>query len=225
MKETKTVNSLTIYIITFLVVIFTQSFSYAQIETGSFEFGGLTREYAVFLPQNYQPNMPVVINLHGAGGTMQSHMNLTLMNEYADTAGFIVLYAQASGPLFNIGWTGGPVNVDDVGFISALIDTLDVLYNIDMARIYCTGFSNGATMTYRLAAELTHRLAAVAPIAATLLDDIAFTWNPIGPIPLLQMHGTADAGVSYYGNRDGHWSVEESPIYYKAGNTAIPFSC
>ena len=223
MKETKTFNSIALCILTFIVLIFAQSISYAQIETGSFAFGGLTREYAVFLPQNYQPNMPVVISLHGAGGTMQNNMDRTLMNEYADTAGFIVVYAQASGPLWNIGWTGGPVDVDDVGFISAMIDTLDVLYNIDMARIYCTGFSNGAAMTYRLAAELTHRFAAVAPIANTLLDDIAFTWNPIHPIPVLQMHGTADAGISYYGGTDGHWSVEESLNFWiQNNNCSLP---
>ena len=91
-----------------------------------------------------------------------------------------------------------------------------------MARIYCTGFSNGAAMTYRLAAELTHRLAAIAPIAGNLLE-IAFTWNPIHPIPVLEMHGTADATVPYYDGPDELWSVEESLNFWiQNNNCSLP---
>jgi polyhydroxybutyrate depolymerase len=228
MKKTKTIRSVIHCILIFIVLIFAQNISYAQIQPGSFEFDGLTREYAVFLPQNYQPNMPVVISLHGAGGTVQNQMNLTLMNEYADTSGFIVVYAQAAiNGLWNIGVTWGPVNVDDVGFISALIDTLDAHYNIDMARIYCTGYSMGAAMTNRLAAELTHRLAAVAPIAGGNLGDFAFTWNPIRPIPMLHMHGTADQSLLYNGGTDNggsdYWSVEESLNFWiQNNNCSLP---
>ena len=70
-KKIKTIRSVIHCILYFIILIFTQNISYAQIQTGSFEFEGDTRDYSVFLPQNYQPNMPVVISLHGSGGTMQ----------------------------------------------------------------------------------------------------------------------------------------------------------
>jgi polyhydroxybutyrate depolymerase len=157
MQKTKTIRSVIHYILTVFVLIFAQNVSYAQIQTGSFGFDGHTREYSVFLPQNYQPNMPVVISLHGRNQSIQNLMDYTMMNAFADTSGFIVVYPVGIGG----GWNDGgndelsTHNSDDVGFISALIDTLDARYNIDMARIYCTGFSFwGAGMTHRLASEL-----------------------------------------------------------------------
>ena len=128
--------------------------SYTQDEIlGSFEFGGHTREYIVCLPQNSQPNMPVVFALHGSSETFQWFKDFTLLHEVADTAGFIVAYPNSTKPPKR--WnTDRPLlvqpDVDDVGFISALIDTLDIHYDIDLSRIYSCGFSNGGDMTYRL---------------------------------------------------------------------------
>ena len=101
---------------------------FAQLENRSFEFDGLTRNYNVFLPQNYQPNMPVVITLHAATMTMERMMGYSRMNDVADTAGFIVVYPAGIVDRWN--WDGDISQGDDVGFISALIDTLDAKYNI-----------------------------------------------------------------------------------------------
>ena len=208
MKNQKVIKTVKQYLLTFIILIFSQNISYSQVETGSFEFDGHTRGYAVFLPQNYQSYMPVVFNFHGLGGVNQIHMNHTGMNNHADTSDFIVVYPQGINNNWNFGSVIHPVYIDDIGFISALIDTLDAHYNIDMARIYCSGFSIGAGMTNRLAAELTHRIAAVAPIAGNMID-IALTWNPIRPIPVLDMHGTADWILNYNG-ASNYWSVEDS---------------
>ena len=139
MKKTKIIKSTIHRILILIVLILSQNISYAQIETGSFEFDGMNREYSVFLPQNYQPNMPVVIFLHGMSQSLQNLMGYTMMNDFADTAGFIVVYPVGVGKK----WGSGAVdsrnlpNNDDVGFISVLRDTLGANYNIDnMARIY-----------------------------------------------------------------------------------------
>lgn len=189
-------------------------FTIAQIEPGSFEFEGLTRNYIVFLPQNYQPNMPVVFNLHGYTYTAGWHVDYTLMNNVADTAGFIVVYPNAIPPGFNGGvWIPDPPHLDttinDVGFVSALIDTIEVHYDIDTNRIYCCGLSNGGQMTYRLACQLGHRFAAVASVSG-LMSDISSAGclsNP--PLPLLHIHGTGDDIVPYNGSTY-QWSVEET---------------
>jgi polyhydroxybutyrate depolymerase len=219
MNKTKTNRSVIHSILTFIVLIFAQNISYAQIQTGSFEFEGLTRDYTVFLPQNYQSNMPVVISLHGHTQSVQNYTDYTMMNDFADTTGFIIAYPVG----ISLTWNSGAVDgrslskSDDVGFISALIDTLDARYNIDMARIYCTGFSNGAEMTHRLAAELGHRFAAVAPISGGL-SDIAANWNPIGPLPILHTHGTEEDWSGF-----DQWSVAETLNFWiQNNNCSLP---
>ena len=87
----------------FVISFFVQTFSYAQIDSSSFVFDGLIRKYIIFKPQNFQPNMPVVLNLHGHQGTAHMQMDLTLMHNIADTAGFIVVYPDAIWPGFNTG--------------------------------------------------------------------------------------------------------------------------
>jgi poly(3-hydroxybutyrate) depolymerase len=126
MKKTKTTTFVIQCILTFIVLIFAQNSSYAQIQPGSFEFDGQTRDYSVFLPQNYQPNMPVVISLHGNTQFIQNLMDYTMMNDFADTAGFIVAYPVGTGQKWSSGAADGRnlPQENDVGFISALIDTL-----------------------------------------------------------------------------------------------------
>jgi polyhydroxybutyrate depolymerase len=220
MKRTKTNRYVIQGIIIFFVIIFSQNISNAQTESGSFEFGGINRKYSVFLPQNYQANMPVVICLHGLGQDVENFIGYTRINEFADSAGFILVFPIGIGK----GWNTGAVdsralpNSDDVGFISDLIDTLNAHYNIDMARIYCTGISNGAQMTQRVAAELGYRFAAVAPVAGTL-PDRAVNWDPIYPLPILYMHGTKDPGALYYGGSNwDYWSVEKTLNFWIQNN-------
>jgi polyhydroxybutyrate depolymerase len=216
MEKSKTIKSAIYCILTFMVLIFSQNISYAQIQSGSFRFDGIHRNYSVFLPQNYKPNMPVVMNLHGYNQSIQNLMGYTMMNDFADTTGFIVVYPVGTGRKWNSGAVDGRSlpNVDDVGFISALIDTLNAKYNIDMARIYCTGFSNGAEMTYRLAYELRHRIAAVAPVAGGL-NNSANNWNPIFSMPILDINGTADPYRSWGFD---WWSAEKSFNFWIQNN-------
>lgn len=138
-------------------------FLLAQDYSGSFEFEGRTRNYEVYLPENFQPNMPLVFAMHGYTENIQFIKDYTLLHEYADTAGFVVVYPEGSyTSTGKSGWNTGLRNhpfgqqnttSDDVGFLSTLIDTLDAHYDIDSNRVYCCGFSMGGEMTYRMAIE------------------------------------------------------------------------
>lgn len=161
--------------------------------------GGATRSYLVHVPPSYvrgEP-MPVVMNFHGGGGNPSSQVELTGMNDTADRAGFIAVYPAGSGRLkrfltFNAGSCCGYARdqrVDDVRFVAALLDDLAKIVCVDPGRVYATGHSNGAMMSYRLACELSERIAAVAAVAGPMgVEDC----RPSRPVPILHFHGTAD---------------------------------
>jgi polyhydroxybutyrate depolymerase len=133
------------------------------------------------------------------------------MDAKSDQEGFIVVYPEGSGPKVGgktIGsWNAGRCcptamreNIDDVGFISLLIDELETNFNIDPDRVYVTGHSNGAQMAFRLACELSDRIAAIAPAGATGVFD---SCAPSRPVPVIYFFGTADPCVPYGGGTAG----------------------
>lgn len=158
--------------------------------------------------------------------------------DVADTANFIVLYPEAIAYLgFTTAWnsgagadvlgTGTPIfpneDVDDVGFINALMDTVSSHFNIDQNKIFVTGFSMGAFMTNRLACELGNRVSAAAAVAATIPTNI--NCSPGLSIPMCEIHGTADATVGYGtdggGSMDNDYgmSVNEWISHWNANNS------
>jgi len=208
-----------------LLILFTIQLTYAQYETDSFKFDGHIRNYEVHLPQNFQANMPLVIGLHGWSESIDWFKTYTVLHQFADTAGFIVVFPEGTDRSWNFGITYCPIRgylptTDDVGFISALIDTIYNRYTIDMQRIYCCGFSTGGEMALRLACELGERFAAVASVAGTLYDP-AENWQPIKATPVLHIHGTKDLVEPYYGpgtttlhTSDEQWSIKKTLDYW-----------
>ena len=173
--------------------------------THSLKVGGLTRTYVVHAPKGRDPKspLPVVLALHGA--TMNGPMMAWFsgLNRKADEAGFLAVYPNGTGTHTSFFWNGGngPAaqnNVDDVAFIDALLDELSRTYTVDARRVYATGMSNGAIMAYRLAAELSDRIAAVAPVAGSLSDE---TCQPKRPVPILHFHGTKDEFIPFTGGK------------------------
>jgi polyhydroxybutyrate depolymerase len=106
----------------------------------------------------------------------------------------IVVYPNADNGRWNATGSG---TVDDVFFIRTVIDRLEADFPIDPARIYATGFSNGADMTYRLACQLADRIAAVGPVAGT--NGIA-NCRPVHMISVIAFHGTDDSNSRYMGD-------------------------
>jgi polyhydroxybutyrate depolymerase len=167
------------------------------------EVGGLKRTYHVHVPPSYDPKKPtpVVLALHGAGmnGTMMKVF--TGLDKKADEAGFIVVYPDGTGVgglflVWNAGSFGnlGGKNVNDVAFMAALLDDLAKIANVDAKRVCAAGMSNGAMMAYRLAAELSERIAAIAPVAGTMVISKC---EPKRPVSVIHFHGTKDALVPF----------------------------
>ena len=191
-----------------LLVMMAAVMSPAQIP-GSFSFEGLNRTYTVYLPASYTPGdkLPLLLSLHGLTQTGNIMMQFTGFNTYADLYDFIVVYPDGINNSWNVGFAGGST-ANDVGFLSALIDTLNAQYGIDLNRVYSTGFSNGGFMSYRLACELTDRIAAIAPVAGTMTDEAWGSCQPSRNIPVMHIHGTSDFVVFYNGGF-GNKSVEQ----------------
>ena len=202
----------------FIVLFFAQKASYAQIETGSFDFEEHHRNYMVYLPKNYNGtiNFPIVIYLHCYGWTAQQGMNYTKLHQVADSSDFLVVYPSAinnwnSGIGDNPNWP--TPNVDDVGFINAMIDTLSNHYSIDLERIYACGYSNGGFMSYKLACQLSHRIAAIASVGGVISTNTSANCNPFRTMPVLQIHGTGDPWVPIKGATGWH-SVDQTLSYW-----------
>jgi polyhydroxybutyrate depolymerase len=151
--------------------------------TVSIKVGNLEREYIVHVPTGYGNSkpVPVVIMCHGGGGTGKAAITETKWNEKADGIGFLAVFPEATRPNMsapanfrNNGqtWNDGSgrfqAKANDVEFISVMIDDLIAKFNVDPKRIYATGFSNGASMAFRLGVELSQRIAAIAPVAGAL---------------------------------------------------------
>ena len=198
-----------------LLVAITSVFAlnaHAQQTTNNWDFDGANREYIQYVPSVYDGSEAValVIVLHGLGDNM-NNMAQVGFHQVSDTANFIVvtpeaLVFQSPAPqLFPdaTAWNSGAgtfgiypnADIDDVGFINALMDTVSAHYNIDQSKIFITGFSMGSFMTNRLACELTGRVAAIAGVAGTIGDG--YTCNPSAAIPVCHFHGTFDTNVGY----------------------------
>lgn len=169
--------------------------------------GGLNRSYVVHAPNGHDLTrpMPVVLALHGA--TMNGPMMAWFsgLNSKADEAGFIAVYPNGTGSRSSFTWNGGNCcgsavqnNVDDVAFIGAVLDDLMRIYSIDPGRTYATGMSNGAIMSYRLASELSDRIAAIAPVSGSLGTEICELKRPVS---VLHFHGTRDEFIPFSGGR------------------------
>ena len=185
---------------------------------GSFIYDGKTRTYLLHLPPSYNEEnpFPLVINLHWGGGSPEGQAAFSAMNPKADSEGFLVAYPEGTlSPYGWLGWNSGEclgIDVDDVSFISILIDTLIANYRIDTFRIFVTGFCNGGMMTQRLACELSERIAAVASVAGGLHINNWDDCQPARLIPLMHFHARNDPSVPYYGGwyYDCRWPPVDS---------------
>lgn len=200
------------------VFIGTLLFSGCLSKRDIFVYNGEVRSYILHLPPSYNgvDKLPLVVVLHGGGGNAEQVEKHTGFSEKADEEGFIVVYPDGSGrlPRYLLTWNGGfccgyalENNIDDVGFIRALVKYLIKHYGINRNMIYATGISNGGIMSYRLGAELSDLFAAIAPVAgsiggqATQNDSIWCIPDPKYPISVIVFHGTNDTRIPYDGGR------------------------
>lgn len=177
-----------------------------QTINASITHDGMQRDYIIYVPANYTGNdaVPLVLNYHGYTSNANEQMWYGDFRAIADTAGFIVVHPEGTvyqgSTHWNVGgWTIGST-VDDVGFTSALLDSLHQQYNIDVNRTYATGMSNGGFMSFLLACQLSDRIAAIASVTGSMTPQTTSACNPQRPVAILQIHGTQDGTVPYGGD-------------------------
>jgi polyhydroxybutyrate depolymerase len=185
------------------------------------------RRYIVYTPASYEADpdrqYAVVLNFHGRGSTMAEQMLYTGMNRTADRFDFIVVYPQGIAQDWNVGFDQSyREGTDDVGFTEALLDRLERDYRIDRQRVFATGLSRGGFFTHRLAAELSHRIAAIAAVGAPLpqpVMDEQSAGSGVYAVGVMLIHGTADRIVLYGGKPGGYLSATESFDYWTVRNS------
>jgi polyhydroxybutyrate depolymerase len=184
--------------------------------TESMQAGGLTRTYYVHLPLSYdgQQAVPLVLAFHGSGATGKDLAQQSHLNEISDDGGFILVYPDG----YQKQWADGrgttppeQAGVDDVGFVSALIDKLSGEFDIEKSRVYVTGLSNGGIFAQRLACELANKITAIASVSGTMAENISAGCQPARPIPVLLFMGTNDPSVPFNGGEvDGNQGIDLS---------------
>lgn len=167
--------------------------------------GGAERSYILHLPAQRSARPALVLNFHGGGGHARQYQAYVRMDRLSEREGFLVVYPNGSGLLRErlLTWNAGGccgyalrTNVDDVGFVRALLDDLAARAAFDRARVYATGLSNGAMMSYRLAAELPDLIAAIAPVAGAM---VLGSEVPAHAKPVLHIHSVDDHRARYAG--------------------------
>lgn len=167
---------------------------------GTIVSSGETRKYLLHVPPGYDSARPtpLVISLHGVAGWPAQQMKTSRWDRLADEQGFIVVYPSGTDHPRMWHVDRGDGLQRDVTFISDLIAALEKSYNIDPARIYANGLSNGGGMAFVLSCTLSDRIAAVGMVAAA--ETLPWDWcTDPRPVPMIAFHGTADPMVPYDG--------------------------
>ena len=167
-----------------------------------FEHDGVEREYLLYIPDQIEPDAPLVFALHGYTGTANGLRNYIGMDAIADEFGFVVCYPNGTkdafgNGFFNVGYAfHSDEEVDDMSFLTALADYLQETYTLSKENTFSTGMSNGGDMSYRLACQAPDVFKAIAPVAGTMMLNVQQNC-PVEGIPVMEIHGTVD-DVTYY---------------------------
>jgi polyhydroxybutyrate depolymerase len=193
-----------------------------KLTRGSIEVGGLRRSYRTYVPQGLARGAPLVVVMHGAG---ENGARMRIETGYgferlADEHGFAVAYPNAYEGYWDVCTRAEDVSakglaVDDVGFLTGLVDKLVAEIGVDPRRVFAAGSSRGGFMAFRLALEAPSRFRAVAAVSANVPSPGNFKCKPAGrgTPSIMIMNGTADPLVPFYGG-----SVSLFGLFYRLGN-------
>lgn len=186
----------------FIAFLFFSLNSTAQTVDESFVFEGVQRNHKVYIPTSFSESMPLVLNLHGYTSNAFQQVFYSNMTAVAEQNDFMVVFPDGTTDQYGATFWNSEIlgeSVNDLGYIDALIDSMILNYNIDPNRVYMCGMSNGGFMSYYSACELSTRIAAIASVTGTMNNAIYDNCNPERAVPILEIHGTADATVPYNG--------------------------
>jgi len=177
----------------------------SELSSHTLTHDGLKRTFYLLDPTESPKPVPLILSLHGGGGDGEQACSLAGgVQELAEREGFLVACPEG----IENNWNDGRANdrnrahiedIDDVGFLRALIAQLEQTHNVDPDRIYVTGASNGGMMSLRMACEASDILAAAGAVIASLPADLSC--EPEHPIPILLMNGTEDPLVPFDGGQ------------------------
>ncbi len=196
----------------------------------SMEYDGRTRTMWLHIPPGYDGSepLPLVIGLHGGVGNGRQFAETAQLDDALDALTMIGVYPEGTGAVqtWNAGHCCGYAqrrDVDDVGFIAALIAELQTILNIDARRVYVTGMSNGAILAHHVGAALAGQVAAIAPVAGTVggrLDDgkpVILPPPPTEPVSVIAFNGMQDTSMKYDG---GHSEgLARDPVHLPVSET------
>lgn len=156
---------------------------------------GITREYIIYVPENYNVTtaFPLLLSFHGLTSNMEFNYSYTNFDELAERENFIVVHPNGISNT----WTVSANDDTDIDFIVSLLNQLEEDYNIESNRIYSTGMSMGGFFSFSLACRLSDRIAAVASVTGSMYQPAINNCSPVKPMPILQIHGTEDGIVQY----------------------------
>ena len=184
---------------------------------GVMNVDGYDRSYLLNLPPDFYDTsgFPLVVVLHGFAGSAEQAERDYGVTDKGNAAHFIVVYPQgvgSDGRYHLRSWNAGNCcfvaqsdNIDDVYYISSLIDYLISNYKVDPKRVYVAGMSNGAMMAYTLACQLSDKIAAITSVSGTLITSSPC--KPSRTVPVLEIHSSQDIKVPFNGGfgMDGVW--------------------
>ncbi len=187
---------------------------------------GMEREYWLYLPSGMKENAPLVILMHGYGGKAEGYR--PEMIAVAEENGFALCYPQGAvdgkgKTCWNVGYPfQKDLKTDDVDFICTLTRHLQKKHGLSRENTFCTGMSNGGEMCYLLAYLKPEVFAAFAPIAGLSMEWSYKKFDAKQPVPLMEVHGTADKTSRWAGDPDneGGWgsylAVPQAVAYWAA---------
>jgi polyhydroxybutyrate depolymerase len=166
---------------------------------------GTRREYVVHIPRSYDGTkaVPLVLVFHGYAMDPKTIADASGFNVVSDSDGFVVVYPTGILTYWHFNLEQGELNIDDVGFVSSLIDKLLKELNINAKMVYATGLSAGAGMSHSLACQLSDKIAAVALVAAPFSKEMEDHYKPLRPVPVMIIHGTDDPVCNFAGGQIG----------------------
>jgi polyhydroxybutyrate depolymerase len=187
--------------------------------TVNITFGGQSRSFLLHVPSSFTGTVPVplVIDLHGFTSNATQQKGFSGILQESDKEGFIAAWPQGLNNSWNAYGCCGQSqssNVNDVGFIRAVVSNIKASAPIDNARVYVTGLSNGGSLSQRLACEAADLFAASAPVSFPLNRSSCPGGDPVRPIPVYEFHGKNDTVVPFNGG--GFLNFQSAPASFSA---------